>query len=69
MLKKELFPVWMFVMGRWLKVFNFAITEVVGDILELAKRYSDAGADELVFYAITASSNAANNDRQWVKSC
>ena len=28
---------------------------VVGDILELAARYRDEGADELVFYDITAS--------------
>jgi cyclase len=39
---------------------------VVGDILELAARYRDAGADELVFYDITASPDGRTVDRAWV---
>ena len=38
----------------------------VGDILELAQRYRDDGADELVFYDITASPEARSVDRGWV---
>jgi cyclase len=38
----------------------------VGDILELATLYRDAGADELVFYDITASPEQRSVDRQWV---
>jgi cyclase len=38
----------------------------VGDILELAARYRDEGADELVFYDITASPEGRSVDRQWV---
>ena len=37
------------------KGVKFKGHEVVGDILTLAKAYSDAGADELVFYEISAS--------------
>jgi len=38
----------------------------VGDIIELAARYRDEGADELVFYDITASPQGRSVDRQWV---
>jgi cyclase len=40
---------------------------VVGDILELAERYRDEGADELVFYDITASPEGRSVDREWVR--
>lgn len=39
---------------------------VVGDILELAARYRDEGADELVFYDITASPEGRLVDHKWV---
>ncbi len=39
---------------------------VVGDILELATRYRDEGADELVFYDITASPDGRSVDRSWI---
>ncbi len=39
---------------------------MVGDILELAARYRDAGADELVFYDITASPDGRTVDRDWI---
>jgi cyclase len=39
---------------------------VVGDIIELATRYRDAGADELVFYDITASPDGRTVDRSWI---
>jgi cyclase len=38
----------------------------VGDIMELASRYRDEGADELVFYDITASPQGRSVDRGWV---
>jgi cyclase len=38
----------------------------MGDILELAARYRDEGADELVFYDITASPDGRTVDRSWV---
>ena len=38
----------------------------MGDILELAARYSSENADELVFYDITASPDGRSVDRSWV---
>jgi cyclase len=40
---------------------------VVGDIIELATRYREEGADELVFYDITASPDGRSVDRSWVR--
>jgi imidazole glycerol-phosphate synthase subunit HisF len=37
-----------------------------GDIVEQAMRYRDEGADELVFYDITASADARSIDLDWV---
>jgi cyclase len=39
----------------------------VGDIMELAARYRDERADELVFYDITASPQNRSVDREWVR--
>jgi cyclase len=39
----------------------------VGDILELARAYRDGGADEIVFYDITASPEGRSVDRSWVR--
>ena len=38
----------------------------MGDILALAERYCREGADELVFYDITASPDGRSVDRSWV---
>jgi cyclase len=48
------------------KGVRFREHRVVGDILELAQRYRDEGADELVFYDITASPDDRVVDRGWV---
>ena len=45
---------------------RFRDHKVVGDILELATRYRDGGADELVFYDITASPEGRSVARDWV---
>jgi len=45
---------------------RFRDHRVVGDILELAARYRDEGADELVFYDISASPEGRSVDRSWV---
>ncbi len=42
--------------GKVVKGINFLNLKRAGDPVELAKRYSDEGADELVFLDITASS-------------
>jgi len=41
--------------GQVVKGVRFRDHRVMGDIIELAARYRDEGADELVFYDITAS--------------
>ena len=52
--------------GVVVKGVQFRDHRVVGDILELAGRYRDEGADELVFYDITASPDRRTVDRSWV---
>src|SRR6202040_1958202 len=51
--------------GLVVKGVRFRDHRVVGDILELAARYRDEGADELVFYDITASPQGRSVDREW----
>ncbi len=48
------------------KGVQFRDHRVMGDILEFAVRYRDEGADELVFYDITASPEGRTVDRSWV---
>jgi cyclase len=47
---------------------QFRNHRVVGDILDLAARYCAEGADELVFYDITASPDERTVDRSWVSN-
>jgi cyclase len=53
--------------GQVVKGVRFRDHVIVGDILELAQRYRDEGADELVFYDITASPDGRSVDRAWVR--
>lgn len=50
-----------------IKGIKFGNHRIIGDILPLASRYSLEGADELVFYDITASSTHCPVSVQWVK--
>lgn len=52
--------------GKVVKGVQFRNHRIVGDIVELAERYRDEGADELVFYDITASPDGRSVDRAWV---
>lgn len=54
--------------GRVVKGVQFRNHRVMGDIIELAARYSTEGADELVFYDITASPEGRSVDSEWVSS-
>jgi len=54
--------------GEVVKGVQFRRHRVVGGILELTKRYCAAGADELVFYDITASPDNRSVDRDWILS-
>ncbi len=53
--------------GQVVKGVRFRDHVVMGDIVELAARYRDEGADELVFYDITASPEGRSVDRGWVE--
>ncbi|HZP67305.1 MAG TPA: imidazole glycerol phosphate synthase subunit HisF [Rudaea sp.] len=53
--------------GRVVKGVRFRDHVDMGDIVELALRYRDAGADELVFYDITASPQGRSVDCSWVE--
>jgi cyclase len=52
--------------GVVVKGVRFRDHRVMGDILELADRYRSEGADELVFYDITASPDGRTVDRSWI---
>jgi cyclase len=52
--------------GRVVKGVQFRDHRIVGEILELVERYRADGADELVFYDITASPADRSVDRSWV---
>ena len=52
--------------GRFVKGVKFRDHRDVGDIVDLALRYRDEGADELVFYDITASAEGRGVDVAWV---
>ncbi|MDT0594739.1 imidazole glycerol phosphate synthase subunit HisF [Glaciecola petra] len=52
--------------GLVVKGVKFRNHEIIGDIVPLAKRYAEIGADELVFYDITASSDQRVVDKSWV---
>jgi cyclase len=52
--------------GQVVKGVQFRDHKIMGDIMELAERYVQEGADELVFYDITASPDGRSVDRRWV---
>ena len=53
--------------GRVVKGVRFEGHRDMGDAAELAARYRDEGADELVFYDITASPEGRTLDYGWVE--
>ena len=53
--------------NKVVKGINFRNHVIVGDILDLSKRYRDEGVDELVFYDISASSDGRVVSKNWVK--
>lgn len=68
MLAKRIIPCLDVRDGRVVKGVQFRNHEDVGGILDLALRYRDEGADELVFYDITASVDDRSISPDWVKS-
>ena len=55
MLAKRIIPCLDVRDGQVVKGVQFRNHEIIGDIVPLAQRYAEEGADELVFYDITAS--------------
>ncbi|MBD8871667.1 imidazole glycerol phosphate synthase subunit HisF [Rhodanobacter sp. DHB23] len=53
--------------GQVVKGVRFRDHVAMGGIVDLALRYRDEGADELVFYDITASPEGRSVDRGWVE--
>ena len=53
--------------GRTVKGVHFNDLKDAGDIVELAKKNSVAGADELVFLDITASNDNRSTHLSWVE--
>jgi cyclase len=67
MLKKRIIACLDVANGRVVKGVRFQQHQDVGDILELSKRYSEQGIDELVFYDISASPEQRSVATQWVE--
>lgn len=66
MLTRRLIPCLDVKDGKVVKGVRFRDHVVMGDIEELALAYREQGADELVFYDITASPEGRRVDRAWV---
>ncbi|MFP9229763.1 imidazole glycerol phosphate synthase subunit HisF [Pectobacterium cacticida] len=66
MLAKRIIPCLDVRNGQVVKGVQFRNHEIIGDIVPLAQRYAQEGADELVFYDITASSDGRVVDKSWV---
>ena len=67
MLSRRLIPCLDVRDGQVVKGVRFRDHVVMGEIVDLALRYRDEGADELVFYDITASPEGRSVDRGWVE--
>ena len=67
MLAKRIIPCLDVKKDQVIKGVQFKNHEIVGDILDLAEKYSNQGADELVFYDITASSDQSPVKKNWIQ--
>lgn len=66
MLAKRIIPCLDVRQGQVVKGVQFRNHEIIGDIVPLARRYAEEGADELVFYDITASADGRVVDKRWI---
>lgn len=66
MLTKRIIPCLDVKDGMVVKGIQFKNHHIMGDILDYAQYYRDAGADELVFYDITASSDKRLTPNKWI---
>ena len=67
MLTKRIIPCLDVKNGSVVKGVKFKNHEIVGSILDLAKKYNNEGADELIFYDIGASTYDGRVSKEWVK--
>ncbi len=67
MLAKRIIPCLDVKDGKVVKGVQFKNHRIIGDVLELAKKYQNQQADELVFYDITASSENRVVDNTWIE--
>lgn len=67
MLAKRIIPCLDVMNGRTVKGVHFLDLRDAGDVVELGKKYSEEGADELVFLDITASNDRRKTMLDWVE--
>ena len=67
MLTKRIIPCLDVKNGQVVKGVKFRDHKIVGDIVNLANYYSESGADELVFYDITASVERRDLTYNWIE--
>ncbi|QOI10994.1 imidazole glycerol phosphate synthase subunit HisF [Blochmannia endosymbiont of Colobopsis nipponica] len=66
MLAKRIIPCLDVINGKVVKGIQFKNHVIIGDIIPLTRRYVEEGADELVFYDITASPDKRVVDKTWI---
>lgn len=66
MLAKRIIPCLDVIDNQVIKGIQFKNHTIVGNIIDLAKRYAQEGADELVFYDIMASPNNKTVNKKWI---
>ena len=68
MLTKRIIPCLDVKKGQVVKGIKFRNHKIIGDPVELAKRYSDENADELVFYDIYSSVEDKSVSASWIEN-
>lgn len=68
MLAKRIIPCLDVQNGLVVKGVQFRNHKIVGNVISLASRYVEEGADEIVFYDIAASSSKSLVNKSWVSS-
>ena len=66
MITKRIIPCLDVKNNKVVKGIQFKNHEIVGSIVDLAEKYSNDGADELVFYDISASTQGSVVNKNWI---
>lgn len=66
MLTRRIIPCLDVANNQVVKGIQFKNHRIIGSIVELAEKYNDQGADELVFYDIKASTNSKTVSIDWI---